>query len=276
MRHLNKNKVFLIICIAALAVLIILKWRVIHTKWIEVFRQDFTFVDYNAVGNPEGQILMYKAGKIYVIGNVVNGVKHGWETMFYPSGRIESKTYFVKGSPSGKGYIYDSNGKLKYSGFYFNGKPYGGWYEYFPTGKPRKFYLYDINKKIEFSLDYLYDGKIRSKSMSGLVVSPILFSKDIETDSLIQMDYDSNPDRKFSNIRGLYVVVANARHSRLSVKIKINQRDYKIDSVKSSTIYIPNAFLEKGIYDIFIESQLFDVNDKVINGINIKDSIIKE
>ncbi len=155
------------------------------------------------------------------------------------------------------------------------GKPCGGWYEYFDNGEPKKISLFDFNKEVSFGVNYASDGGIQLKSMSGFVVSSVFYSFDAKVDSLVPMDYAINSDRKFSNISDLYITVANAKDTRLSVLVKINERKYRVDSVKSSVLKIDNAFSRNCKYDIFIESHLYDSNNNEINGINIKDSIIK-
>jgi hypothetical protein len=256
-----------------------LNWRKAQIKWVAIFKLDKIFVQYNSQGNLNGEIVRYKEGKIYVLGNVVNGVKQGWETMFYKNGKIESRTFFVNGLPAGKGYLYSPDGNLAYSGNYKYGKPYGSWYQYYADGHVKKYMLYDIDKldkATSFTIGYETNGNLKLKEMSGFVVSPNFYSINSINNAIIPLFPKNNPIRKFNNINDLYITVANPEHAKLSAMIKVNKSQYTFNGIKSNTIKIVNAFSKKGKYDLFIESHLYDENDKVINGINMKVSLVKE
>ena len=269
----TSSKIFLGVFLAILIVSI-LNWSGIQRKWIEVFKLDKTIVEYNASGNMDGKAVQYVKGRIYFTVNLVNGVKEGWETMYYSNGKIKSKTFFVNGLPSGKGYLYTREGKVAYSGSYRYGKPYGTWYEYYHNGNIKKYLLYDLHKDVAFTLGYDSDGKLKLKEMSGLVVSPNFFSILPGQGVPILLD-SADGVNKNREINDLFITVANPAHTRLSVTVKINGTLHKFPNVKGNTIKILNAFRESGKYDIFLKSYLYNEEDKIINGINIPYSIIK-
>lgn len=117
MKVLNKKILF---STGALVIFITicLSWRNIQIKWVEVFKQDATFFNYNSQGIADGKVIYYTNGKIYAVGNIVNGKKQGWETMFYDNGKIKSRTYFVDGQANGKVFLYSSDGGLNFSGYF--------------------------------------------------------------------------------------------------------------------------------------------------------------
>lgn len=273
------NKKILLIVSLTVIVILSLNWRKVQIRWLEIFKLDKIFVHYNSQGNLNGEIAQYRAGKIYVIGNVLNGVKQGWETMFYKNGDIESRTFFVNGLPAGKGYLFDLEGNLTYSGTYKYGKPYGSWYQYYSNGHIKKYMLYDIdevNKATSFTIGYDVNGNLKLKEMSGLVVSPNFYSIDSNSNAIIPLFPKDNPTRKFKNINDLYITMATPEHTRLSAVIKINESLYDFYRIKNNTVKITNAFSNIGKYNIFIESHLYDKDDKIINGINIQVSLVKE
>ncbi|MBB5646541.1 toxin-antitoxin system YwqK family antitoxin [Pedobacter cryoconitis] len=272
MKSLNKNLLFFI----GIAAIFYFNREKIQMKCVELFKQDATFINHNSEGKANGKVTIYKAGKVYVIGHVLNGIKQGWEIMYYENGKIKSKTFFVDGQPSGKGYLYNNNGKLAYSGYYMDGKPYGGWYNYYDNGHKKKYLLYDINKKISFSIDYDIEGNLKLKEMNGLVVSPDFYSINSKNKAVTPLGYQLSASRVFTDVNDLYITVANPEKARLSITVKINQSQYKFLKVVNSTVKISNAFPEKGKYRILIESNLYDINNKIINGVNLIDSVIKQ
>jgi len=265
-----------IILVVVLAILIVgsFSWSHIRIKWIELFKLDKTIVAYNSLGNMDGKAVQYVNGKIYFTVNLVNGIKQGWETIYYSNGKIKSKTFFVDGMPSEKGYLYTKDGKLAYSGNYKYGKPYGNWYEYYHNGRIKKYLLYGLQKDVAFTLGYDINGKLDLKEMSGLVVSPSLFT--IVPGHKVPIPLDSvNVRAKSTDIKDLFITVANPQHTRLSVSVKINGTIHKFSDVKGNTIKIMNVFKESGKYNIFVESHLFNHENKIINGINIPTTVVK-
>lgn len=260
-----------------LLIAIFLNWDSLEISWVKVFKLDKQIIYYNN-GEPDGKLLVFRKGKLYAVGNLVNGQKQGWETIFYKNGSKKSKTFFVNGLPAGRGYIYTPEGKLYYSGTFRYGIPYGSWYGYYPNGKIKKYILHDIDthdSKFAFNVDYTENGNLILKSMKGFVVSPNLYSIDVKSKSLVPISIVNNKTLEYLDINDLYISVANPKYTKLNVKITINNKLYKFNDVQKNTIKIPNAFSKNGKYNVFIESSLYDKTGKVINGIDIKNSLYK-
>lgn len=272
---MNK-KYFLFLCFPIIFIILYFSWTNIKIKWIEIFKQDALLVKYNSDGRIDGEIVNYLKGKIFVIGNVVNGVKQGWETMYYENGKIKSRTFFVNGQPSGKGYLYTNKGKLLYSGSYLNGSRYGNWYSYYENGQVKKCILYGIRNDVLFSMGYERNGTINLKDMDGLVVSPYFYSIDPNNKSFIPLDRETSPSMSFKDIKDLYIIVVHAPGTKLNLKLQINSIRLAFKNIRGGTLKILNAFPNKGMFNIFIESHLYKDSGESINGMDIKYSIEKK
>lgn len=265
---MNKKYLF-VLCFSIILITLYYNRKIVQIKWTEIFKQDALFVNYNSNGKIDGEVKSYINGKIYATGNVINGVKQGWEIMYYENGKIKSRTFFVNGQPSGKGFLYNDNGKLLYSGGYMNGGRYGNWYNYYDNGHIKEYLLYDIYRILAFSIGYKNSGEMNLKDMQGLVVSPYIYSINSKTRSIVPLDRKTSPDMSFNDINDLYITVANAPGAKLTLNLKINSTSFTFKNIKSSTLKIPNAFLGKGIYNILIDSHFYNANGQHINGMNI-------
>lgn len=69
------------------------------------------------------------------------------------------------------------------------------------------------------------------------------------------------------------ITVAKLHGAKLKVTVDINGHTYEFPNIKTNTLIIKNL-LNKGTYDIFLESHLYAYDDTAINGISIKGKFV--
>jgi hypothetical protein len=200
-----------------------------------------------------------------------NGLQEGWFFKYYKSGMVKNKSFFKRNQANGPEYEYYENGKLKYVANNIDNKWIGDVHWYTENSKLDSYATFNIKGKSFCLFQYDKSGKITD--MKGLVVSPDIYSIN-SRDSVIVLDF--NRDRGYNEIKDLYIVVATPPHLHLQVIVNINNTQFKDLPINSNIITVPNAFINKGNYKIFIESHLYDKNNNIVNGINIETKITKE
>jgi len=83
-------------------------------------------------------------GSLLLEGPIVNDIREGLWTSYYPDGKVWSKTNFKGGINDGESTSFYPNGKVHYSGFYKEGEKTGEWQTFDSTGT-----LYN---KVDFDL----------------------------------------------------------------------------------------------------------------------------
>jgi hypothetical protein len=273
-----KKKTFIAISIFFLMVLLILIYKNfenLRKAYIVLFKKSAQLANYNNNGQLDGEFIIYVNGKIEIKANFNNGLKDGWSIKYYSNGQIERQVFFRHNKAEGTEYSYYKNGKLNCKRFWKDGRQYGSFYWYLENGELDSYSTYDINGKSFCVYRYEQSGKLAK--MEGFVIGFNIYSIDEKCDSTIVLNDDAyHPNNQFRNIKDLYITVATPPGLTPLVDVDINNKTLKKLTVKNNTIKIPNAFPVNDTYHIFIASHLVDKQDSVVNGINIKTTIIKE
>ena len=226
----------------------------------------------NDSGKVDGEVLIFVNGKLEKKLNYINGKRSGSSVQYYSNGNIKDIGNYKNDEPNGKEYKYYENKKLNYVRNWRNGKLYGDFYWYLENSQLNSYSVFDITQQQFCLFNYDKLGKIISNK--GFLVSDNIYSFDYKTDSLVILNNDTYHDNKYKNIKDLYITVVNPVNLKLLVNIKINNNYYSNVAIKDNTIKIPNVF-SKGTFNVFIETHLMDKLNKIVNGGNIKTTIIR-
>ena len=209
----------------------------------------------------------YRAGCLYGEQTIINGEVQEWAYRYYRNGAVERKVYVNNTTNYYKEFAYSSSGDIQYIGGYFHLKKYGSW-NFIKAGKLDRYEAFDVDAEPYFTATY--DTKGNPINQKGLVISEKFFSIDKEKNifKLEQATIDHS-----IGIKDLHITVAIPRNTKLYISATINGVNYKFDKIINNTVIIKDIFLKRGIYEIFIESHLFDRNNIIVNGINMKRKI---
>ncbi|OIQ67617.1 MORN repeat variant [mine drainage metagenome] len=207
--------------------------------------------------------------------NFVNGLKNGWRNYYYETGIVHSKMYFKNDTAEGIEYQYYENGSLNYRANLSKGKRYGDLYWYFKNGKLDSYAAFDVKEESFCLFEYDQTGKIIG--MKGVVISYNIYSLNKKNYSTIVLNDDGyHRDIKYSNIKDLYITVATPPNVDVIVNADINNIHFKNLSIHDNSIKIPNVFMDKGPYKIFIDANMKDKSGKLIKGMKMRRIIHKE
>jgi antitoxin component YwqK of YwqJK toxin-antitoxin module len=73
-------------------------------------------------------------GNTLIAGEILNGIRVGIWTSYYPNGRLRSEIEYSTGSQNGIYQVFWQNGEKRINGFYKYGKPANDWVFYDSTG----------------------------------------------------------------------------------------------------------------------------------------------
>jgi hypothetical protein len=272
---LNKYKVLILIAV----IVTISGWLFyLNREEIQIAMTKMSGLDATSVTHEKNNheiVKNYRSGNLVSITHLTKGVKQGWEYLYYENGNIQSKVRMVKGLPEGRKEVYNTDGKLVRSENYLFGVPYGSWYHY-KDDKLIGYNLYDVTGKVSFVMAYKDDGGLDVKKMDGYVVCFDFYSitaKGRRSVVVTGRNADPNPP---NDINDLLITVAAPPRTKLVVKLIINSKEISYKKKDPNTIVIQDFFKQSGKFDIKVESSLFDMNDKNINGINIEQTILLE
>jgi hypothetical protein len=281
-----KKTLSVAVTVILLFYLISISYTNIYIGYLRLFKKDGTIEHINSKGTLDGQLIFYKHGKREGESFFVNGLKNGWRIYYYANGNVKNKMYFKNDTAQSVEYQYYENGTLNYRSNIKNGKRYGSYYWYLNNGKLDSYAVFDIKEETFCLFNYDASGKLIK--MGGLVCSHNIYSlneKNNATVILIDTSSYYNKHRKitiddlyprFNNIKDLYFTVATPPDLNVTVNVTINNMHYNNLLIQNNCVKIPNAFTQKGRFDIFIQARLKDKFNKNINGINTKLGVYKE
>jgi len=239
-------------------------------EYIYLLKKDAVIKSYNSSGQLDGTTTIYKNGIPTNETNYKNGKREGWGCEYYANGQINNKRYYHLDEPDGPEYQYYKNGELNYKSIIQNNRRVGYFYWYTINGKLDFYSTYDIDEQPFCTFDYSTSGKILH--MTGPPISPLVFSMDTQTDSIVIL----NQKEKVQNIEDLFIVVATPPETATIVNVKINGIQLSNLKIVNNIMKISNAFHDKKLYTISIRSKILDKNGKSLNGINGEVKIIKQ
>jgi hypothetical protein len=274
------KKKILFFCVL-LILMVVITFRYVRLSdvgefYLKVFKKDGGIARRNGHGLLDGEAILYKHGHIESKANFINGQKNGWRVYYYETGIIKNKTFFKNDTAQVISYQYYENGKLNYKTNVRNAKRYGSLYWYLENGKLDFYAVSDINGE-SFCL-FEYDQSEKLIKMTGPIISYNIYSLDEKNDSTIVLEsyYSHHYDNRYANIKDLYITVATPPALNMKVNININNIQYNNLLIQNNCIKVPNVFMNKGAYDIFIQGSLTDKFGKKINAMKMKTRIYKE
>ena len=87
-------------------------------------------------------------GKVTSNTTMVNGAKHGYETLYDPNGNVLKKTPYVNGFKQGTEHVYYTGGQIMVSTPYQGNKAHGKAIAYNPNGTVNKTATFNNGKRI--------------------------------------------------------------------------------------------------------------------------------
>jgi len=264
-----KNKILLICGVGFLVVmgLVVYNFSALQRVYYEISRKDG--IIKLKTDDEQYTVYEYRHGKLYSKHLEINGQFNGLAYRYYDNGKVEKKLYINNKTSYFKEFGFSPNGGLSYIGGYFKLKKYGSW-NFYKDGHLDSYKSFDADGEPYFTTKYSKKGNLVNSK--GLILSEVFFSVDQQGNVVILKD---TIQRKYSGIRDLYLTVAIPKYTKLYISVDINGTKYTVDKVINNTITIKNVFENKGVYEIFVETHLFDRKRTIINGVNMKRRIVK-
>lgn len=263
-----RKKTILLLGIMLLFFAFCLNYSAIKEQYLFLFKKTGV-IKHNNKGKLEVDSII--DGHVQTKVSYSNDLRQSWVFNYYKSGKLKNKYLFKRNEANGPEFGYYENGALEYVANNIDNKWVGDAHWYTENGNLDSYAAFNIKGKSFCLFQYDKFGKIIN--MKGVVVSPDLYSINPK-DSIILLDLYKN--KNYDDISDLFLVVATPPNLHLKVVVNINNTQYKDLPIRNNIITVHNAFLNKGTYKIFIESHLYDKNNTIVNGVNIKTKIIKE
>ena len=197
-------------------------------------------------GNKQGiEYTYYPDRKIKFEESFKDDETDGPRTMYYENGQIEQKLVRKNGKDEGTEHGYYEDGKLRYTRNWVDDHLYGGAFYYYKNKQIETYHAYGITGD-KFYLSW-YDSTGKVTKEQGNVLSLKAFTKFNDSTEVLMVD------SSYKSIRDLFVTLANPPKYSTSVMIVINNKlKKKITFPDRNTVFVKNAFVKNGFYDIEI------------------------
>jgi hypothetical protein len=271
----HMKKIFIIISLTALGLVLLLSFSsYLERGYIRLFNKTAIVARHNLKGQIDGEVYNYIEGKIKSTVIYKNGIREGWLTTYFKNGGVQNRTLYINNEANGRGFEFYANGKLKYSGNWKDGKIFGNVNWYNIQGNLVSYMCYDRFEDKFCQFTYGSNNKI--SKMEGFVISTNIYSIDTTNKSIVLMNNHTLHNNRYRNIKDLYITVAQPARLFQDLTITINNHVYRNHNLRYNTFKICNAFGDKGVYEITINSHLLDNKRNAVNGLIIKTLIVNE